>query len=240
MISPKNSPRCTRRSTTPTIITPSPAPPPLPPRRASPTLEQIIIPSTSQVQTSTVKYASVNGNGLTNNNRQSNGMNEAQSVMNLSQHTIEIPQISKSNSMQNMHNVGQQSDGVIELSSPETICGWVISYNEPQAKLQNRHLSCPSTKTHSTHVPVKSNTTPNLNGDNKEGVYENVESKPQEFNPLTNKNASVCYENLNMDYIKKLVSEGYSRDAVIKALGITRNNVDMACDILHEFGTKHG
>lgn len=236
MISPKNSPRCIRRSTTPTIITPSPIPPPLPPRRASPTLEQIIIPSTSQIHTS------VNGNGVTNNHRgHINGMNEAQSVMNLSQHTIEIPQISKSNSMQNMHNVGQQqSDGVIELSSPETICGWVISYNEPQTKLQNRHLSCPSTKTHSTHVPVKSNTTPNLNVDNKEGVYENVESKPQEFNPLTNKNASVCYENLNMDYIKKLVSEGYSQDAVIKALGITRNNVDMACDILHEFGTKHG
>ena len=41
-----------------------------------------------------------------------------------------------------------------------------------------------------------------------------------------------------MDYIAKLTSEGYAQDAVIRALGITRNNVDMAWDILHEFATK--
>lgn len=96
--------------------------------------------------------------------------------------------------------------------------------------------------------PVKSSTTPNISlgldlGDH--AVYENVhiEVPPkhkERYNPLTAKDSTVCYENLNMDYIKKLVSEGYSRDSVIKALGITRNNVDMACDILHEFGTKMG
>lgn len=89
--------------------------------------------------------------------------------------------------------------------------------------------------------PVKSNTTPNINLNT--AVYENVKidmPPPKRYNPLTAKDTTVCYENLNMDYIKKLVSEGYSRDSVIKALGITRNNVDMACDILHEFGTKMG
>ncbi|KAL1123890.1 hypothetical protein AAG570_001660 [Ranatra chinensis] len=46
------------------------------------------------------------------------------------------------------------------------------------------------------------------------------------------------YENINMDYIAKLTSEGYAQEAVIRALGITRNDIAMACDILHEFGTK--
>lgn len=108
-----------------------------------------------------------------------------------------------------------------------------------------RHQSCPS-KTKHPHpaCPVKSNTTPNISL-NSGAVYENVqiETPPkhkERYNPLTAKDTTVCYENLNMDYIKKLVGEGYSRDAVIKALGITRNNVDMACDILHEFGTKMG
>lgn len=75
--------------------------------------------------------------------------------------------------------------------------------------------------------------------------YENVPlegslNNRERYNPLTAANPNVCYENLNMDCVKKLVGEGYSQDSVIKALGITRNNVDMACDILHEFGTKHG
>lgn len=116
-------------------------------------------------------------------------------------------------------------------------------------KTQVRHQSCPSSKSKlRTTCPVKSHTTPNINFNSNEqqALYENVRIEvPQKhkdrYNPLTSKdNNTVCYENLNMDYIKKLVSEGYSRDSVIKALGITRNNVDMACDILHEFGTKMG
>ena len=50
--------------------------------------------------------------------------------------------------------------------------------------------------------------------------------------------ASVTYENLNLDYIAKLTSEGYAKEAVIRALGITRNDVEMAWCILHEFATK--
>lgn len=53
-----------------------------------------------------------------------------------------------------------------------------------------------------------------------------------------NNSKNVPYENLNMDYIAQLTSEGYTHDAVIRALGITRNDVKMACDILHEFATK--
>lgn len=43
------------------------------------------------------------------------------------------------------------------------------------------------------------------------------------------------YENLNMDYISKLTNEGFTQDLVIRALGISRNDVDMARDILNEF-----
>jgi hypothetical protein len=50
--------------------------------------------------------------------------------------------------------------------------------------------------------------------------------------------ASVTYENLNMDYIAKLTSEVYDKDAVIRALGISRNVVVIAWCFLHEFATK--
>ncbi|XP_017785871.1 PREDICTED: E3 ubiquitin-protein ligase CBL isoform X2 [Nicrophorus vespilloides] len=243
MISPKNSPRVIRRSTTPTITIPGSIPPPLPPRKNSPTLEQVTIASGSR-----------NGSA-----KPVKTLNEAQSVTNLSQHSnIEVPQISKSSSMQEMHrSIGeseqhQQPPHVVELSTPETICGFVSSttcvYNIP-VKPQTRHQSYPTkTKPSScNNPPVKSSTTPNLGSAAEEDrhLYENmnieavVPPPPKaKFNPLNAKD--VYYENLNIDYIKKLVSEGYSKEAVIKALGITKNNIDMACDILHEFGTKHG
>lgn len=48
-------------------------------------------------------------------------------------------------------------------------------------------------------------------------------------------NPTAPYENLNMDYISKLTNEGFSQDLVIRALGISRNDIDMARDILTEF-----
>lgn len=236
MISPGNSPRCVRRSTTPAIL--GTIPPPLPPRKSSPTHETTILPTTSSLRNGL--HCIPNGN---------NKINEAQSVTNLS--TIEIPQMAKSNSMMEMHRQHSSADNennVLELSSPETIYGLVISNCDTiidSSKSQTRHLSCPSSRNKPTMAPpqpVKSNTTPNIS--QNQHVYENIhlELPPkhrERFNPL-DKDAAVSYENINMDYIKKLVNEGYSRDAVIKALGITRNNVDMACDILHEFGTKLG
>lgn len=53
-------------------------------------------------------------------------------------------------------------------------------------------------------------------------------------------NSSVPYENINLEYIARLMKEGYSKEKVILALGISRNNIEMACDILHEFVSKHG
>ncbi|XP_015833074.1 E3 ubiquitin-protein ligase CBL [Tribolium castaneum] len=242
MISPGSSPRCVRRN-----IAPGTLPPPLPPRKNSPTHEQTILPTTSNLSLRNGLH-STNGHKFTNN-----GMNEAQSVTNLTHNTIEIPQIAKSNSMLEMHrNPSSENDNIVELSSPETIYGVVISNCDniiDSTKSQTRHLSCPTSRNKPmSNQPVKSSTTPNFSHSSSDQtghpVYENVnlELPPKHrdrVNPLE-RDSTVSYENLNMDYIKKLVSEGYSKDAVIKALGITRNNVDMACDILHEFGTKLG
>ena len=46
---------------------------------------------------------------------------------------------------------------------------------------------------------------------------------------------TVSYENLNMDYISQLCGEGFQQSRVIRALGITRNDLAMARDILQEF-----
>ncbi|XP_021696817.1 E3 ubiquitin-protein ligase CBL-B isoform X2 [Aedes aegypti] len=55
-----------------------------------------------------------------------------------------------------------------------------------------------------------------------------------------NNNTNVPYENINLEYIARLMQEGYSKENVITALGISRNNIEMACDILHEFVSKSG
>jgi len=55
--------------------------------------------------------------------------------------------------------------------------------------------------------------------------------------PIT-KPESAAYENVNVEHITRLTALGFAQDAVIRALGITRNDLEMACDILHEFATK--
>lgn len=240
MISPGASPKCLRRNVP--VVVPAAVPPPLPPRKSSPTHEQTMLPTTSSQSA--------------RNGHHSVGLSEAQSVTNLTHNTIEVPPIPKSSSMLNIElnkNNGTEHE-MVELSSPETIYGVVIQNSDYydrnilEVKMPNRHLSCPSNRTAPrTPKPVKSNTTPNISQANDPSLphYENVDvvevppRNKKKINPLE-RESNVSYENLNMDYIKKLVSEGYSRDSVIRALGITRNNIDMACDILHEFGTKLG
>ncbi|KAG8042028.1 hypothetical protein G9C98_000019 [Cotesia typhae] len=47
-----------------------------------------------------------------------------------------------------------------------------------------------------------------------------------------------AYENVNVEHISRLTALGFAQDAVIRALGISRNDLEMACDILNEFATK--
>lgn len=123
-----------------------------------------------------------------------------------------------------------------------------------------------ATATNQTTIPTKSQTTPHLgleyvklsttsstpmivrdttssassgpsSSNNSQGqqpplLYENI--------TINTKDCNVPYENINLEYIARLMKEGYSKENVITALGISRNNIEMACDILHEFVSKSG
>lgn len=65
-------------------------------------------------------------------------------------------------------------------------------------------------------------------------LYENVTIA------TNSKDCNVPYENINLEYISRLMNEGYSKENVITALGISKNDIEMACDILHEFASKNG
>ncbi|KAL3223088.1 hypothetical protein MRX96_027698 [Rhipicephalus microplus] len=77
------------------------------------------------------------------------------------------------------------------------------------------------------------------------GTSQKIEKRLRMLRPLgtsaleNKENDRVSYENLHMDYISELTSEGYAQDAVIRALGIARNDLQMARDILHEFAGKN-
>ncbi|KAF9812943.1 hypothetical protein SFRURICE_016013 [Spodoptera frugiperda] len=125
-----------------------------------------------------------------------------------------------------------------------------------ETRLENRapprQRSLPATTSGSVDQPTKSTTMPKFpSEDIKDPPYENVAVEknelavaPKKINPLTHDKHgrkygdNVSYENINLDYIARLVGEGYPKDIVVRALGITRNDLEMACDILHEFGSK--
>ncbi|XP_022828592.1 E3 ubiquitin-protein ligase CBL-B-B isoform X2 [Spodoptera litura] len=125
-----------------------------------------------------------------------------------------------------------------------------------ETRLENRapprQRSLPATTSGSVDQPTKSTTMPKFpSEDIKDPPYENVAVDknelavaPKKINPLTHDKHgrkygdNVSYENINLDYIARLVGEGYPKDIVVRALGITRNDLEMACDILHEFGSK--
>ncbi|XP_045457349.1 E3 ubiquitin-protein ligase CBL-B-B [Melitaea cinxia] len=123
----------------------------------------------------------------------------------------------------------------------------------PENKAPPRQRSLPSTTSGGCDSqPTKSTTMPKFpSEDIKDPPYENVAVEknelavaPKKINPLTHDKHgrkygdNVSYENINLDYIARLVGEGYPKDIVVRALGITRNDLEMACDILHEFGSK--
>ncbi|KAJ8706067.1 hypothetical protein PYW07_010844 [Mythimna separata] len=121
-----------------------------------------------------------------------------------------------------------------------------------ESRAPPRQRSLPATTSGSVDQPTKSTTMPKFpSEDNKDPPYENVAVEknelavlPKKINPLTHDKHgrkygdNVSYENINLDYIARLVGEGYPKEIVVRALGITRNDLEMACDILHEFGSK--
>lgn len=91
--------------------------------------------------------------------------------------------------------------------------------------------------------------TTTIPGTNKHVVKNiNLEANRAKFTALmrsreepggsTHKTEAAAYENVNVEHIARLTALGFAQDAVIRALGITRNDLDMAYDILNEFATK--
>lgn len=87
-----------------------------------------------------------------------------------------------------------------------------------------------------------------MSSDEAAELYENVKMKSGgsviSFNMSVasggnNNPNNVSYENINLEYINRLMNEGYSKENVVAALGISRNNFEMACDILHQFVNTH-
>lgn len=111
----------------------------------------------------------------------------------------------------------------------------------PDLTLQSSLLLSPSPQphTHPLSSPARCLTpSERTNCYRKSSLDEQRFVRHEKHKAQFNNSESVPYENLNMDYIAQLTREGYTHDAVIRALGITRNDVEMACDILHEFATK--
>lgn len=93
---------------------------------------------------------------------------------------------------------------------------------------------CPETSSSgggSSSSSTSSSVTLSANTDAQPLLYENV--------TINHKDCNVPYENINLEYIARLMNEGYSKESVVTALGISRNNIEMACDILHEFVSKN-
>lgn len=87
-------------------------------------------------------------------------------------------------------------------------------------------------------VGVPQQTAPAATGSRTAPAVKPLGTSSIQNNKENNDNRLVDYENLRMDYIAQLTGEGYSQDAVIRALGVARNDLPMARDILYEFAAK--
>lgn len=130
-------------------------------------------------------------------------------------------------------------------------------YHMKSATNQQNHIRHQSFPTNNSSVnnrttPSKSVTIQNFGVQEITGEPETTNSSgsmigDSSSNPLLYENVTIAkrdckepYENVNLEYTARLMSEGYSQDNVRLALGISRNNIEMACDILHGFVSKSG
>ncbi|XP_055842963.1 E3 ubiquitin-protein ligase CBL-B-B [Episyrphus balteatus] len=140
-----------------------------------------------------------------------------------------IPVTVSTSSAENNENSLENSNSVYHMknsSSSVTPNPYTknVRYN-PQAfpnSASSQHIASSSSSTSTNDSNSASHQNPLL--------YENV--------TINNKDCNVPYENINLEYIARLMNEGYSKENAITALGISRNNIEMACDILHEFVSK--
>lgn len=96
---------------------------------------------------------------------------------------------------------------------------------------ENSPLKAPSTSTANKIMPANHQLYENI----KIKSLNNINNNHNSNVVSSSNNVNVSYENINLEYINRLMKEGYSKESVISALCISRNNFEMACDILHEF-----
>lgn len=128
--------------------------------------------------------------------------------------------------------------GATAAAAPTEAVGAFIPYsNDDDERLSsNISPSCPIPPTNSiltTSRTMNDDSHMNHNNDNVL-LYENLS-----IGPKVDSHNNVPYENINVEYIVRLMNEGYSKENAITALGISRNNIEMACDILREFVSKN-
>ncbi|XP_026482119.1 phosphatidylinositol 3-kinase 2-like [Ctenocephalides felis] len=136
----------------------------------------------------------------------------------------------------------EETNGQQSANNSQTTNLYHIKTSSSNSHIRHQSLPMVAVLTQATsNTPSKSQTV------SEKLAYENVNVQLKfKQNPLCMASCSkdedmmnVPYENINLEYIAKLVSEGYSKENVIRALGISRNNIEMACDILHEFASKN-
>lgn len=136
---------------------------------------------------------------------------------------------------------------VVTLQSVTANSASPVTQTTPQHGMEYVKLSTTSSTTTSSTPMTKIDvpTISNKNFGKGSGNRVSGESSQDQQTPLlyenvtiNNKDCNVPYENINLEYIARLMNEGYSKENVITALGISRNNIEMACDILHEFVSK--
>ncbi|KAL5275360.1 CBLB family protein [Megaselia abdita] len=143
-------------------------------------------------------------------------------------------------------DVDYDDSTVIIVGPAETISG--IIDTRPLDERNNKPITMFGGSTHLPNASTSnSNSQHDITFDTSSLFYERLSSL-KEYNSGTNgagigtepdPSNTMSYENINYEYITRLMSKGYSKENAIQALGISRNNFDIACDILHEFFSKN-
>ncbi|GFR01594.1 e3 ubiquitin-protein ligase CBL-B [Trichonephila clavata] len=249
MVSPKASPQSSRRP-------PNAAPPPVPPRHASPTgtpgqspgssprhscgtkedsgsgssVSVYVSPSGSPDGSGVcISYSEINHGKTTNSScgtwpRPSSGVGAPTTLSPPSSSVEPSPTTPVSPS------VHYAELAQIREETPEP------SYANTEITLNNAGSQNPRA---SVEVGLPSSSSPQQVPVHISKIEKRLIRIGKPLDALENKeNNRVSYENLHMDHIAALTAEGYAQNEVIRALGIARNDLQMARDILHEFVTK--
>lgn len=151
--------------------------------------------------------------------------------------------INDSNNLYHMKTSSNQQNHQRNQSEPNSniaLSSTTTTTTSPSNAMSNRPISTKTTTTTSSHICPETSSASGSSG-NTPSATTNVDTQPLLYENVTinHKDCNVPYENINLEYIARLMNEGYSKESVVTALGISRNNIEMACDILHEFVSKN-